>query len=269
MSDQEDLLLKRLIEGEQIRKRAGLLPLAETTWGNVVPAAPQFLADAYQGAVNHMTGKHSGPGADGYEAIRDAFNAATVAGGAGAIAPKPIGAIGVFGGGKVMPRKLFKRDVADLVREYKRGGDYEHVGLRVTEEPLAVGQRPPSSRVWDEGNPTAEKLGGTSAVDIRSPDLLDQLGYSGKNSNKHGYYWGDNVAVIGSNSATRGADPNELVMKDGTVLGAFMKPHGTGDLRPGVGGMLSSRYDEKAKKAAGAHSNGDVKKIILDLLLAE
>ena len=98
MPAKRDELMERLLEGEQIRQRGGLLPIASTTWGNVVPAVPGFAMDAWQGAVDHMTGKHgmvTDSTFDQQGAIEGAFNAGTAVGGAGALAAKPAGAIGM------------------------------------------------------------------------------------------------------------------------------------------------------------------------------
>lgn len=116
---------------------------------------------------------------------------------------------------------------------------YKHIGLRVTEKPLVVGEKaPPSMNYYqdfvsedhpDFGRsafplhmtplPGPSVVGVTGAQDIDTALAAAKLG---PKANWH-YYPGDHVSIIGSNKRLKGEDAGEWVLPDGVVLSAFDK----------------------------------------------
>jgi hypothetical protein len=122
-----------------------------------------------------------------------------------------------------------------IARAMAEDPDYTY-GLRTTEEPLKVGERPPRSRVWDNGDPTDEDLPGTSAVRIReaTPEAVKKAfryaGIGGDGPN--GTYFGKHVSLLkGYDTGVPGVDYEEIVMDEPVVHSTFEKAHeGSGSL---------------------------------------
>jgi hypothetical protein len=98
---------------------------------------------------------------------------------------------------------------------------FEYVGLRVTAKGyIDYSAKPgdvllPSHR-WDDGDPTEDELGGTSAISVSflqqtKPHPLDGIG---------GYH-GDRVLLIGGNRHEYGEDRGEIVISNATVIAVF------------------------------------------------
>lgn len=86
--------------------------------------------------------------------------------------------------------------------------DYEAVGVRVRDVPFAPGPMSHRSHIWDDGDDTGEELPGVSAMRWDSIDAAQ----------RHGYYYGDYVAVIAGNAWDYGEDAGEIVIHDPIVI---------------------------------------------------
>lgn len=86
--------------------------------------------------------------------------------------------------------------------------DYEAVGARVQDVPFALGPMAHRSHVWYNGDDTGEELPGVSAMRWDSVDAAQ----------RHGYYYGDYVAVIAGNAWDYGEDAVEIVIHDPIVI---------------------------------------------------
>lgn len=113
----------------------------------------------------------------------------------------------------------------------KGGGNY---GIRVDEKEgphaqLGVGESIPSSRQWRNGEPTARKLVGSSAVRLKSSDVghikdvLSKMGLDPE-TKAQSYYFGELVHLIHSmEKPSSGADPGEGVFKNASLVGRWNK----------------------------------------------
>ena len=110
--------------------------------------------------------------------------------------------------------------------------EYEHVGIRITENRLEVGSTPENSRVWVDGEPTEETLNGASAVQVKPDEksVRNALRASGLIKGGRSEYYGKSVSVIGSNEMTYGEDDGEIVMSDAVVVAAFERAGNLGPL---------------------------------------
>lgn len=138
-------------------------------------------------------------------------------------------------GGKAVGGKLsaeaqrIRDEIAEILSQ--QGDDFVNFGLRVTEEPLEVGKAAPPSRVWVDGEPTAELLDGPSVHQIRTEaDIERALAAAGfETGSPSSYYFGPHVSLIGSDRASVGEDPYELIFGDGgNVLRSWLKSFGPG-----------------------------------------
>lgn len=87
--------------------------------------------------------------------------------------------------------------------------EYDYVGLRIQYEPFEIGEIDHLSHVWDDNNDTGEELDGICAIKVTPESVLRIL--------KEHSYFGDNIAILGSNSVTYGEDPGEIIMRDAVV----------------------------------------------------
>lgn len=88
----------------------------------------------------------------------------------------------------------------------KHHENYNYIGIRVQEEPFELGPIDHNSHVWIDGEDTGEELPGISAINAE------------KWQENKTHYYGDHIAIIGSNSITYGEDVDEIVMEDAEVL---------------------------------------------------
>lgn len=86
--------------------------------------------------------------------------------------------------------------------------DHEAVGVRVQDVPFSPGSMSHRSHVWDNGDDTGEELPGVSTMRW---DSINE-------AQRHGYYYGDHVAVIAGNSWDYGEDAGEIVIHDPIVI---------------------------------------------------
>lgn len=101
-------------------------------------------------------------------------------------------------------------------------GKYKYIGIRTQEEPFELGNISHKSSVWRDGDETGKLLSGISATSYRSEAVAAHSDIkktaSLRNYKNSGYYFGDNVAVIVGNSATRGRDVGEIIIRDPKVV---------------------------------------------------
>jgi len=98
------------------------------------------------------------------------------------------------------------------------------VGIRTADEPAQVAYL---SHAWVDGEPTDEELDGISATDVDSGDVwvqhLPATADERRRALNTGTYYGDHIALLGSDSASRGVDPGEVVMRDFVVVARAMR----------------------------------------------
>lgn len=121
---------------------------------------------------------------------------------------------------------IYGQNILDAAREYLR--DYKYVGIRTQEEPFELGNISHESHTWRNGDDTGRSVGGISATNVKSEAIAAhsdiKRDYSQLRKFKNsGYYYGDNVAIIVSNSARRGRDVGELIMENPKVVKIFRK----------------------------------------------
>mgnify|MGYP000904177235 CR=1 FL=1 len=91
----------------------------------------------------------------------------------------------------------------------KYGEDYEHIGVRIQENPEEVGSiMDHSSHVWDDGHDTGEELDGVCAIDATADYLL------GSRSSYLGRY----ILILGADYREHGYDDGEIIMDSPVVL---------------------------------------------------
>lgn len=100
---------------------------------------------------------------------------------------------------------------------------YKYVGIRTQEEVFSLGDMQHKSHNWINGDDTRKKLNGLSATNIKSEAIAAhsdiKKSYSELKKYKNsGYYFGDNVAIVVSNSAKRGRDVGEIIMENPKVV---------------------------------------------------
>lgn len=100
----------------------------------------------------------------------------------------------------------------------KFADDYEVIAVRTQEEPFELGAIDHFSNVWVDGEDTGEELDGICATMVSSP-RIDM--HSSESSPRFGFYFGDNVAIIGGFSRTYGEDEGEVIIHDPEVLFIF------------------------------------------------
>ena len=181
------------------------------------------------------TGKAAKPGAQG----------AAAGGSIPAAAPEAKG-------GTVTARLVSDEEAAVEIKRLLGAGDkHARYGLRVTQEPLTVGSKPPNSRVWDDGDPTNDMLDGASTIEF-DPTDLDSIENAIRAATS---YDGDHVSVIGADRYEFGQDKGELVMKDGRVVATFereSRAYNDKPLKLVIGGEPDSAMGGTAPAAAPA-----------------
>lgn len=92
-----------------------------------------------------------------------------------------------------------------------------NLGIRMDDAAYAVGEILPASRVWDDGEPTEDEMGGTSAVEVcreRIPTEAD-VARALKASR---IYIGRYLYVLTADNCGWGEDAGEIVMRKARVL---------------------------------------------------
>ena len=104
-----------------------------------------------------------------------------------------------------MTKREAIENIINRMNEIKENSEYEYIGVRVQENEFAEGEILDSSFVWVDGKITDEELDGTCAVRLEDAELANG-------------YFGDHVAIIGSNSMEYGQDLGEIILKDAEVI---------------------------------------------------
>ena len=94
--------------------------------------------------------------------------------------------------------------IREIIEDKELDFDYGYVGVRVQEEPFALGEIDHASHIWEDGDDTEEELDGICAINAVSLEIAPE-------------YFGDHVAILVSDNATYGEDAGELIMKDAEV----------------------------------------------------
>ena len=91
------------------------------------------------------------------------------------------------------------------IGEIRDDSEYEYIGVRVQENEFTEGEVLDNSFVWVDGEMTDEELDGTCAVKLEDAELANS-------------YFGNHVAIIGSNSMEYGQDLGEIILRDAEVI---------------------------------------------------
>lgn len=103
-------------------------------------------------------------------------------------------------------------------------GEFDIYGLRVVHsgDEVEVGEELPNSFRWEEGERTNEELDGVSTIGIGSSEQID---HAVKIVKRGGYEpVGEQVVLVGGESAGWGEDPGERVIRNARVLAVFGVP---------------------------------------------
>lgn len=104
-----------------------------------------------------------------------------------------------------MTKKEAIENIMNRVEEIKENSEYEYIGVRVQENEFTEGESLDNSFVWVDGEMTGEELDGTCAVKLEDVELAAR-------------YFGDHIAIIGSNSMVYGQDLGEIILRDAEVM---------------------------------------------------
>lgn len=104
-----------------------------------------------------------------------------------------------------MTKREAIESIINRIAEIKENAEYEYIGVRVQENEFAEGETLDNSFVWVDGEMTDDELDGTCAVRLEDANLANG-------------YFGDHVAIIGSNSMEYGQDLGEIILRDAEVL---------------------------------------------------
>ena len=104
-----------------------------------------------------------------------------------------------------MTKREAIESIINRIDEIKENAEYEYIGVRVQENEFAEGETLDPSFIWVDGEMTDEELDGTCAVRLEDANLANG-------------YFGDHVAIIGSNSMEYGQDLGEIILRDAEVL---------------------------------------------------
>lgn len=121
---------------------------------------------------------------------------------------------------------IFGENIIDSAKQYLK--KYKFVGIRTQEETFSLGDMSHESHTWKNGDDTGKKIGGVSATNVKSEaiaahsDIKKDYSQLRKYKNS-GYYYGDNAAIIVSNSAKRGRDVGEIIMENPKVVKIFRR----------------------------------------------
>lgn len=97
------------------------------------------------------------------------------------------------------------KSILSRIEEIEDAYDYGYIGIRVSENEFTEGEILDNSFVWVDGEMTDEELDGTCAIMLKDAALANS-------------YFGDHVAVIGSDSMEYGDDLGEIILRDAKVL---------------------------------------------------
>lgn len=104
-----------------------------------------------------------------------------------------------------MTKREAIENIMNRIEEIRDDSEYEYIGVRVQENEFTEGEVLNNSFVWVDGEMTDEELDGTCAVKLEDAELANS-------------YFGDHVAIIGSNSMEYGQDLGEIILRDAEVI---------------------------------------------------
>lgn len=97
------------------------------------------------------------------------------------------------------------KNIIDRIEEIEDAYDYGYIGIRVSENEFTEGETLDNSFVWVDGEMTDEELDGTCAIMLKDAKLANT-------------YFGNHVAIIGSDSMEYGQDFGEIILRNAEVL---------------------------------------------------
>ena len=104
-----------------------------------------------------------------------------------------------------MAKKEAIESIMNRIKEIMENSDYEYIGVRVQDKEFKDGEILDNSFVWVDGEMTDEELPGTCAVKLEDAQLANS-------------YFGEHVALIGSNTMEYGQDLGEIILRDAEVM---------------------------------------------------
>lgn len=104
-----------------------------------------------------------------------------------------------------MTKREAIENIMNRIEEIKENSEYEYIGVRVQENEFTEGEILDNSFVWVDGEMTDKELDGTCAVKLEDAQLANS-------------YFGDHIAIIGSNSMEYGQDLGEIILRDAEVM---------------------------------------------------
>lgn len=104
-----------------------------------------------------------------------------------------------------MTKREAIENIMNRIEEIRDDSEYEYIGVRVQENEFTEGEVLSNSFVWVDGEMTDEELDGTCAVKLEDAELANS-------------YFGNHVAIIGSNSMEYGQDLGEIILRDAEVI---------------------------------------------------
>lgn len=96
-------------------------------------------------------------------------------------------------------------NIISRIEEIEDTYDYTYIGIRVSDSEFTEGEILDNSFVWIDGEMTDEELNGTCAIMLKDAKLANS-------------YFGDHVAIIGSDNMEYGQDLGEIILRDAEVL---------------------------------------------------
>lgn len=97
------------------------------------------------------------------------------------------------------------KNVINRIEKIEDAYDYGYIGIRVSKNEFTEGEILDNSFVWVDGRMTDEELDGTCAIMLKDAKLANS-------------YFGNHVAIIGSDSMEYGQDLGEIILRDAEVL---------------------------------------------------
>jgi hypothetical protein len=117
-------------------------------------------------------------------------------------------------------------DAVDQIRRAMACSPFEHFGLRAHRRNIAVGETLPNSKIWRDGNMTADELPGCSTIKITpGGDIAAAL-----EKVRQIYGWGGaSVILVGGWQGSYGEDPEEIIIENGECLAVLRGPQDAAD----------------------------------------
>ena len=105
--------------------------------------------------------------------------------------------------------------------------EFAEYGIRIDDvvSPLRVGDDMPESRIWVDGEPTSDTVGGTSTLGIEKPERIgDYMRQMGATDGSRGAgYFGKVMYLVGGDRGSYGEDPGERVIENAKVVAVFIR----------------------------------------------